>query len=296
MTSPKSERLTDELRFPKPRNSAGRDVPVAIGVGLGLGALVIIALIVGPLAWYILLAVAGGLAQWEVGERLRESDWQLPRPVMIVGGQAMIWSSWPWGTHGVVTALLSTFLVLLVTRLFLHGTVEGARNWLRDVGVGVFQLLWIPFLMSLAAMLIRMDTPGGVAAPWVIITFMLCVVANDVGGYIAGVFFGKHPMAPVVSPKKSWEGFAGSIILGVAVGVASVIFLLDGPWWFGVALGVTLCVAATMGDLVESQFKRDLGIKDMSTLLPGHGGLMDRLDGMLPAAGMTWALISLLGL
>ena len=121
---------------------------------------------------------------------------------------------------------------------------------------------------------------------------MLCVVASDVGGYVAGVMFGSHPMAPAVSPNKSWEGFAGSIVFGIITGTLVVHFLIQGPWWMGIIMGGALVVCATMGDLVESQFKRELGIKDMSNLLPGHGGLMDRLDGMLPAAAATYALLN----
>jgi len=118
------------------------------------------------------------------------------------------------------------------------------------------------------------------------------VVASDVGGYVAGVMFGSHPMAPAVSPNKSWEGFAGSIVFGIITGTLVVHFLIQGPWWMGIIMGIALVVCATMGDLVESQFKRELGIKDMSNLLPGHGGLMDRLDGMLPAAAATYALLN----
>ena len=119
-------------------------------------------------------------------------------------------------------------------------------------------------------------------------------VASDTGGYIAGVMFGSHPMAPSVSPKKSWEGFAGSIIFGIATGTLSFAFLLHHKPWLGALMGLGLVFCATLGDLVESQFKRELGIKDMSALLPGHGGLMDRLDGMLPSAMVTWVAMSFL--
>ena len=285
------DRVVEEIKGLKPRNSAGRNVPVAIGVGVALGALVIICLLLGAMAWNVMVAVAAALATWEVGERLKESDWQVPRPVLIIGGQLMIWLSVAWGVVGLAMGLIFTLMVLLVSRLFLHGNQEAPRNWLRDVSVACFVLLWIPLCIALAARLSEMDNPWGVDPRLVIVTFMLGVVANDVGGYVAGVFFGKHPMAPRVSPKKSWEGFAGSMLLGAAVGIGNAIFLLHAPWWQGLLLGIVLVVAATLGDLVESQFKRDLGIKDMSSLLPGHGGLMDRLDGMLPAAAMTWLLL-----
>ena len=101
-------------------------------------------------------------------------------------------------------------------------------------------------------------------------------------------------MAPAVSPKKSWEGFAGSIIFGMATGALAFQFLLHHNPWVGAVMGLGLVFCATLGDLVESQFKRELGIKDMSRILPGHGGLMDRLDGMLPAAMVTWVALSML--
>jgi phosphatidate cytidylyltransferase len=127
-----------------------------------------------------------------------------------------------------------------------------------------------------------------------VFTFMLVVAFSDIGGYAAGVLFGKHRMVPAISPKKSWEGLAGSLVCGTTAAVLAAMFLMHKPWWVGVPLGILLVITATLGDLVESQFKRDLGIKDMGTLLPGHGGLMDRIDGALPSAVATWIVLSLL--
>jgi phosphatidate cytidylyltransferase len=125
-------------------------------------------------------------------------------------------------------------------------------------------------------------------------TFLLVAVASDVGGYGVGVVAGRHPLAPTISPKKSWEGVAGSVLACVLVGVASVVLLLDGPWWAGALLGLLTAVSATLGDLGESMIKRDLGIKDMGSLLPGHGGLMDRLDSLLPTAPLAWLVLTAL--
>ena len=290
------ERVLDELRLIKPRNSAGRNLSVAITVGVALGAVVIISLLLGSLAWTVLVAGAVGLATWEVCERLRESDWQVPRPVLILGGQLMVWLSAYWGIDGLVMGLAATLMLLLVVRLFLHGMAEAPRNWLRDVAVGVFVVMWIPFFAALAVQLVRMDNPWGVDPRLVIVTFMIGVISNDVGGYAAGVMFGKHPMAPKVSPKKSWEGFGGSLVLATITGALCAIFMLHAPSWQGIVLGIALVISATLGDLMESQFKRDLEIKDMSSILPGHGGLMDRLDGMLPSAAMTWLILQLFSL
>ena len=275
---------------PKPKNSAGRNLPVAIGVGIGLGALVIFVMWAGQLAWYIVVAAAVAVAMWEVLTRLREHSYHLPRTLMILGGQAMVWSSWPLETKGLMAVYVISVLALMFGRLFHNGRHRPPINYLRDMSVGVFVLTWIPMFGSFAAMLSA--TSQGAAT---ILVFMLCVVASDTGGYITGVMFGSHPMAPAVSPKKSWEGFAGSIVFGMVTGALSIHFLLEREAWVGAIMGLGLVVCASLGDLVESQFKRELGIKDMSNILPGHGGLMDRLDGMLPAAMVTWVAISFLG-
>ena len=128
-----------------------------------------------------------------------------------------------------------------------------------------------------------------------VLFFIATVVASDVGGYAAGVLFGKHPMAPSISPKKSWEGMAGSVLACMLVGAPPIIALaLDGPWWGGLLFGAALATSATLGDLAESLIKRDLGIKDMGDLLPGHGGLMDRLDSLLPSAAVAYLLLAVL--
>lgn len=280
------------LRAPRPKNAAGRDLRLATATGAGLGAAVLLAAWIGPWAWYPLVATAVGLAMWEVLTRLREAGYKQPRTFLIVLGQAMLWISAVFGTTGLVSGFAFSVLFLMYYRLFDNGRDRKPVNYLRDIAVGVFVLAWIPLFGSFAALISLVDEsgrPGG----FYILTFMLCVVASDVGGYCAGVMFGSHPMAPAVSPSKSWEGFAGSIVFGVVTGIVVVTWLLAGPWWLGVLLGVALVICATMGDLVESQFKRELGIKDMSTMLPGHGGIMDRLDGMLPAAAATWLVLEL---
>ncbi|MBV7295229.1 phosphatidate cytidylyltransferase [Corynebacterium sp. TAE3-ERU12] len=289
---PGRERLRDELRLPKPRNAAGRNLPVAVAVGVALGALVIVAILGGPTLWYPLLSVATLLATWEVTTRLRQSDWHVPRTVLLIGGQAIVWSTLPWATRGMLVALILTVMCAVVQRLFFNGIDRPPRNWLRDSSAAVFVTLWIPVCMGFGAMLSTLEPVNDIDHRWFIFSFMIGVVASDVGGYVLGVFFGKHPMAKAISPKKSWEGFAGSMLFGIVVSLFTATVLLHQAWWFGIALGVGLVVSATLGDLVESQFKRDLGIKDMSKLIPGHGGLMDRLDGMLPAAAITWCLLS----
>ena len=230
---------------------------------------------------------------WEVLTRLRENSYQMPRTLLIILGQAMLWISWPLNAAGLVSVYVVAVLALMFGRLFHNGRHRPPINYLRDMSMGIFVLTWIPLFGTFAAMLSRVETPFASGAASIVV-FMLCVVASDTGGYIAGVMFGSHPMAPSVSPKKSWEGFAGSIIFGIATGTLSFAFLLHHKPWLGALMGLGLVFCATLGDLVESQFKRELGIKDMSALLPGHGGLMDRLDGMLPSAMVTWVAMSFL--
>jgi phosphatidate cytidylyltransferase len=162
-------------------------------------------------------------------------------------------------------------------------------TYLRDISTTVFLATWVPLFASFGALLIYPHDGAGR-----VFCLMLGVTFSDIGGYTAGVLFGKHPMVPAISPKKSWEGLAGSLLFGITASVLAVAFLLHRPAWVGVPLGLMLVVTGTLGDLVESQVKRDLGIKDMGTLLPGHGGLMDRLDSLLPSAVATWIVLTLL--
>ena len=275
----------------KPRNSAGRDLKSAIGVGVGLGAVVLLAIFVIPGGWYPLVALAAAAATWEVHSRLKEHGYVVSLPTVLVGGQVMLWSSLFFGVEGLIAGFVTSVLALMFGRLFYHGRHSAPQNYLRDAAIGVFVLTWIPLFASFAAMLSQISGEA-VSGRYYIVTFMLCVIASDTGGYITGVLFGKNPMAPAVSPKKSWEGFAGSVLFGAVTGALCEHFLIHGDWWSGVILGLCLVVCATLGDLVESQFKRELGIKDMSNILPGHGGVMDRLDGMLPSAMVTWLILS----
>lgn len=284
----------DGYRLPQPKNSAGRNLPVAITSALVLGLLVVAGLAI-PYVWYPLVAAAMGLATYEVHSRLKENGYSLNLPVLLIGGQAMIWLSWPYGTTGLVSAFALTAVAAVVARLFHNGRTSPPTNWLRDIGISLFVLVWIPMCGAFAGMLSQLTYRD---VPWwsLVLTFMLCVIASDVGGYASGVFFGSHPMVPAISPKKSWEGFIGSVVFAAVIGMLSVLFLLDlrEPMHYvlGISLGAGLAVCATVGDLVESQFKRDLKIKDMSAMIPGHGGIMDRLDGMLPAAMLTWIVMT----
>jgi phosphatidate cytidylyltransferase len=278
---------------PAPENKktsrAGRDLPAAIAVGAALGAMAIGSLLFAPKWWFPLLAIAIAIATHEVIRRLREHGYVMPVLPLLLGGQAMIWLAWPWGIAGTLGAYGGTIVVAMVWRLLGQGLREQPVNYLRDIAASVLLATWVPLFASFTALLIFQDNGGAR-----VFTVIATVVFADIGGYTAGVLFGKHLLAPAISPKKSWEGLGGSLVFGIAAAVLSVTFLLHKPAWVGLPLGLMLVITGVLGDLVESQVKRDLGIKDMGTLLPGHGGIMDRIDAMLPSAVAGWIVLTLL--
>jgi len=266
-----------------PKRSAGRNLPAAIAVGLSLGGL-ILATVFSPYRWtfVVLLALAGVLGTTEIVKALRTLGARPPLAPLVVGGAASIVVAYRYGSSELFLGLALTVLGCLLWRL--ADPVEGL---VRDVTAAVFTATYVPFLLGFAALLaVPADGPRRITA------FVATVVCSDVGGYVAGVLFGKHAMAPTVSPKKSWEGLAGSAAACAAAGAIFFVTLFGAPAWQGVLYGLALVCSASLGDLGESMIKRDIGIKDMGTLLPGHGGLMDRLDSLLPTAPIAWVLLT----
>lgn len=269
---------------PAPAPKAGRNLPAAIAVGVVLGATVLVSLLTVRQIFVGVVALAVAVGTYELAGALRRgAGIRVALWPVLVGGQAMVWLSWPFGRDGLLAAFVLTILACLVWRF--RGGVDG---YLRDISSSILTAAYVPLFASFAAMLVVAE--DGVGR---VLCFLIVVVCNDVGGYTAGAKLGRHPMAPTISPKKSWEGFAGSMSAGIAAGVLSVMLALDGQWWQGALFGAALVCTATIGDLVESLIKRDLKIKDMGTMLPGHGGLMDRLDSLLPSAVVSWLLLRL---
>lgn len=260
---------------------AGRNLPWAIGIGLGLGAIIVASLFIRAEAFLVVAIIACGIALWELERALRARDIRIPLLPLVVGSVGMLISAYTSGIEALLVAFLLTAGGAFIWRV-LDGTGSAA---MRDASAGIFAAAYVPFLAGFVVLMLAQDN-----GPWLVLTFITLVVANDVGGYAAGVFFGRHPMAPTVSPKKSWEGFAGSVLLAALVGVGFGVFALDAPWWAGAGLGVLAVTAATLGDLAESLIKRDLGVKDMGNLLPGHGGILDRMDSILVAAPVVFAV------
>lgn len=266
-----------------PHGRAGRDLPTAVGIGLLLAALVVSSLLVVKAAFIAVVVVAILVAVHELAAALAVRGIRIPLVPVLLGTVAMVVGGYLGGTEVLVVALALTLLAVLVWRLG-----DSSVGFVRDSTAGAFAALYVPFLAGFAALLLRPDD-----GPARVIAFLLVAVASDVGGFAVGVLAGAHPMAPTVSPKKSWEGFAGSVAFCVAAGVLAVTVLLGGPWWGGLVLGAACVVSATLGDLAESMIKRDLGVKDMGRLLPGHGGIMDRLDSLLPTAPVAWLVLVL---
>jgi phosphatidate cytidylyltransferase len=267
---------------PERRSRAGRNLGAAIAVGLGLAAVVLLSLYVWKPAFLAVVAAAVVLGLWELSNALGADRVRVPVVPIAVGGLAILVAAYAGGTEPMLVALALTVLATMVWRL-----PENPAGYVRDVTAGIFATMYVPFLAGFAALLLRADDGADR-----VVAFILLTVLSDVGGYVAGVLFGRHPMAPHVSPKKSWEGFAGSGLFCAVGGAVVLPLLLDGSPWAGVAIGLAVMLTATLGDLGESMIKRDLGIKDMGSLLPGHGGIMDRLDSLLPVAPVVFLLLS----
>ena len=282
---------------------AGRNLPAAIGV-----AVVLIAVVLGSLAFYkvifvgvVVLAVCGAL--WELAAAFARKRIRLPLAPLWLGTLGISVCAWEVGAEAAFGAYVATVGACVlwsfmdqaeaevgtvleqaghdIPRTEAHDEVRRSRS--SAAAASVFAATYLPFLAGFAVLLLVQD--HGVGKVMMLIAL---AAANDTGGWMAGITFGRHPLAPSVSPKKSWEGLMGSLLAAVATG-AGCAWAIDGPWWAGAVLGACTVVVSTLGDLGESLLKRDLGLKDMGTLLPGHGGIMDRLDSILVAAPLVYA-------
>lgn len=276
----------------KDHGRAGRNLPAAVGSAVVLLALIAVSLLFWKTAFLLIVAIAVVVAIWEFRQGLLKAGIDLPEQPLMVGGVVMVVVAYFWGPPALVTATAVTALGIMLWLLR-----RGVDGYVRNATAAIFVLVYVPFLVSFVALMLAeggnspavgFSVDEGVKT---IVAFIVVTIASDIGGYVAGVLFGKHPMAPVISPKKSWEGFAGSAIFCVGAGVALVVWLLEADWWIGVAMGLIAVVMATLGDLCESVIKRDLGVKDMSQVIPGHGGLMDRLDSLVATIAPVWLLL-----
>jgi phosphatidate cytidylyltransferase len=272
---------TAEEAEEKPKGRAGRNLPVAIGVGVLLGGLVILTLFTVKATFLLYMGIALAFALTELTSALAKRDINIPAIPVAAGGAAIITCTYWLKPQDALAALGLTVVAIFAWRL-----PGGATGYVKDMTAGVFAVAYLPFLASFVAALL---TPAD--GPRRVLTFVILTISSDIGGYFAGITAGRHKMAPSISPKKTWEGFAGSTAACLIAGWLCVTYLLHGHPWQGVLTGAAAVLAATVGDLVESVIKRDLEIKDMGTLLPGHGGVLERLDSLLVAAPVVWFLL-----
>jgi phosphatidate cytidylyltransferase len=268
----------------KAAGRAGRNLPAAIAVGLSLGLVLFASLFIWKPAVLIVIVAAASVGIWETVRALRSTGANPPLIPLLAGGVLITGLAWYSGPDALLLGLVVTILAAVVWRI-----ADGAAAFRRDLTASILVAVYVPFLLGFGVLLVEPDD-----GKWRVLAAVLAVVLSDTGGYAAGVFYGKHPMAPKISPKKSWEGFAGSVIAAALGSALFLYFSLDVSFYRGVLFGAVIAGVAVCGDLAESMLKRDLGIKDMSNLLPGHGGLMDRLDSILFAVPTAYLLLSLI--
>jgi len=283
------------LTSPEAAKPQGRSLKASIIVGVLLGAVFLLSVLVIKELMIVLAAVAAAAGAFELSTALRIRGWRVPRLPVTVGSAAIMPAAFYGGELGQWIAAFGIVLALVLWRgaeiIFQPKQPDRTlRHALRDFAASAFVVIYLPLTTSFVMLLLRREDHG---ASWVI-AFITTVAMIDTFGYLLGRVFGKHKMAPGVSPKKSLEGLIASIIAGSISAILFSVTLLEQPWWFGLIFAAALLVAAVFGDLAESLIKRDLGVKDMSSWLPGHGGVMDRLDSILPAALVTYMLVELL--
>lgn len=266
----------------------GRPLVRAIVVGLVLGLALLSSLLIVKELFMIFAGALVGFTAWELASALRFAGRRVPRVPALIAALAVVPAAFYWLATGHWLVTLAGIALIVLWRLaeLLRPVARtSARDVLLDLGAGVFVVVYIAFMAGFTVLLTAQD--GGQL--WTL-AFLIVVVSVDVGAYATGLTWGKHPMAPTISPKKTWEGFAGSVAAAIVAGILTAIFMLGQPWWVGLILGAVLVLTATGGDLAESLIKRDLGIKDISTWLPGHGGFLDRVDSSLLSGAAAYAL------
>jgi phosphatidate cytidylyltransferase len=254
-----------------------------VASGLVLALLVIVSLVTIKWLFGVLAVAALLVAVHEFVSVLRSKGIHVARTPVYIATAAIPGAAYLWGLEAQLAATGIAILAVMMWRLR-----RGAQGFVADISVSVMLVAYLPFMAAFLMLTLSADN-----GPWRVFVFILLTVSNDIGGYAVGVLFGKHPIAPQISPKKSWEGLFGSVVLQSVVGIMAFIYIFDAPWWQGLIAGVVLTVSATGGDFIESAVKRDLGVKDMGTVVPGHGGIMDRLDSLVPNAFVSWVLFSI---
>jgi phosphatidate cytidylyltransferase len=273
----------------------GRSLSKSISVGLLLGGMFLFSVnAFDGVFLMVMVAAAAGTGAWELSTALRLKGWYVPRVPAVVGSVMIMPATFFFGDF-----VQWLFSIAIVAALIIWRTVhllwerrvspmQALQNTLRDYAAAAFLVIYLPLTLSFAMMLLRRPDDG---QEWVL-TFVLVVSMIDTFGYLVGRKLGRTKLAPGVSPKKTIEGLVASISAALVTAILCALFLLHIEWWWGVLIAAALTLTAVFGDLAESLIKRDLGVKDMSSWLPGHGGIMDRLDSILPSALATYLIAS----
>jgi phosphatidate cytidylyltransferase len=270
------------------KERTGRDLILAILIGLAFGAALLGSLLFIKILFVPFALAAALLGVWELSRALRSAGRRVDVVPQLIAATLLVLSAYFAEIWLCWIMLFLAVAFVIVWRLMSQMIEKDGRTYgdvLADAVVGGFVQIYVPFLAGVALILLKQE--GG---QWWVLGFIAVAVAADTGAYAAGLAFGRHPMAPKISPKKTWEGFGGAVAASLIAGVLLALFLLDLPWWMGLVFGASILLTATLGDLGESMLKRDIGIKDMSSWLPGHGGLLDRLDSILPSTIPALAL------
>lgn len=262
---------------------AGRRLFPSIIVSLSLIALIWFALAYHREIFAVVVAFAVVLGIHEIVRAFNVRGIYLSRIALIVASLVLSFATWNGGVAGLAVATAIALPLLLIQLL-----TRGPEGFVASATATVFSLLYLPFFGGFLILLARPST--GLER---VMTFVVLVACNDTFGYIVGVLIGRHPLAPKISPKKSWEGLIGSIIFTVLGGALAFHYIMEMDWWIGAIVGLMIVVTATCGDLIESAMKRDLALKDMGSLLPGHGGVLDRIDSVLISAPALWLALEL---
>ena len=262
---------------------AGRKLLPSILVSLTLIALVWSTLAYARVIFALLVAIAVSLGIREITRAFAAAGTHISMRTLILATCGLTYAAWNAGVAGLAVATAIAFPVLLIFRLR-----KGPQDFVKSATATTLALIYLPFLAGFLILLARPD--DGLAR---VMTFVVLVGCNDTFGYLVGVLIGRHPLVPTISPKKSWEGLVGSVIFTSLGGALSFNYILDLQWWIGALVALMIVFTATSGDLIESAMKRDLSLKDMGTLLPGHGGMLDRLDSVLLSAPALYFALEL---
>jgi phosphatidate cytidylyltransferase len=262
---------------------AGRKLGPSILVSLSLVAIVWASLAFQPIFFAALVTLAVCLGIREISRAFAQVETKISNNALIAVAIGLSIATWVDGVEGLAVATAVALPLLLIN--LLRGGPEG---FVRSATATTLALIYLPFLAGFL-ILLGHDEKGLER----VMTFVILVGCNDTFGYFVGVLIGKHPMAPKISPKKSWEGLIGSIVFTTLGGALMFHFVLDIHWHIGAIVGLLIVFTATSGDLIESAMKRDLHLKDMGSLLPGHGGILDRLDSVLLSAPALWLTLEL---